>query len=234
MKKTLLSMLMSAVILVSGTVAFAYDTKDVYNGVSDSLVNLNTTGGISPQNHKTIIISRVADIDGTALTTPEYVYIDQGVSEFSLAVEFMLDGRANNPGYYKAQFGGVAGDGTTAEPVYFIVGDFDLNPDDKLTVAEEPVAYGVSMYDEAVYYKKSFKVTTTCEQISQYNSIKLINEEGTKCIGAFPLNRTDEKWEWTNYSGAGEITVALQVYGISEEHKGFNMYFSVEDAVPVQ
>lgn len=239
MKKALVSVLVPASVLASGLTALAakedYDVKDVYNGVENSIGNLNTTGNISPDTHKTVIISRVADIDGIALTEEEVVYVDQSTSAYSTALEVMFNNELET-GYYRATMGTVS-DTSNSETVYFVVGDFNVDPEDKLTVLSEATPYGTD--EGQTWYKKGFSKTVTFEEYNSFKSIKLISADGTQCIGAIKLkdNYTSDgttpgyRWDRTALSGEGDVTIALQVYAIPAASTGFSLYFSPEDVV---
>ena len=233
MKKTLVSVLVLATVLTSSLTAFAVptDLKEVYNGVENSIGDFNAMGGMSKE-HKTIIITKVNELDGTPVES--VVYVDQSTSAYSTALKVMF-AQELATGYYKATMGTVS-DSSNSETVYFVVGDYDVDPSDKLTVLSEAEAYGTSAGQ--TWYKKGFAKTVTFEEYNSFRSIKLISADGTRCIGAIKLknnyssdNTNGYRWDKTNLTGDGEITVALQVYAVPEEAKGFSLYFSTEDAI---
>ncbi len=241
MKRTLLCVLTAMTVMSSCVTALAgpeNTNKEVYNGapnienVEATVENLYTVGGMT-QDHKTIIITRTHDENGIDITD-EVKYVDQSTSVFSKSLEVMF---ANDltPGYYKATMGTV---GTNnAETVFFVVGDFEVDPADKLEVLNEAEAYGTSAGQ--TWYKKGFSKTITFDEYNSFKSIKLISEDGTRCIGAIQLknNYTSDgttpgyKWEKTVLSGDADVTIALQIYAVPENARGFSLYFSTEDAV---
>ena len=138
------------------------------------------------------------------------------------------------PGYYQARMGTV-GDVSNTETVNFFVGDFRVEPQDKLLVLSEAEAYGVD--EGQTWYKKGFWKTVSVEEYNNFKSIKLISADGTQCIGAIQLkndyvsdNTHGYEWGKTNFTGDGDITLVLQIYAVPEEAKGFDLYFSTEEA----
>lgn len=228
MKKALVSVLVLASVLTSGLTVLAGPSdanKEVYNGVE------NTISDFMGNDHKTVIVTRTHDIDGIDITD-ECVYVDQSMSAYSTALELMFNNELE-PGYYQVKMGTV-GDESNTETVYFIIGDFKVDPKDKLDVADARVAYGTD--EGKTWYKQSFTKTVSNDEFSSYKSIKLISEDGTRCIGAISfedyldsLNTHGYKWNRTKVTGSGDITIGLQIYAIPEGQDDFSLYFSTEE-----
>lgn len=252
MKRALLCMVTTIAVLTSGLTVLAVptDLKDVYNTSTDTLENLNTNGGISPNNHKTIIIKKTHDINGKELNKNDnVVYVDQNVSAYSAALEIMFasaddtgypESTGLEPGFYEATMGTVTD--TSYERVNFVVGDYVVDPDDKLVILDPAEAYGQGTLEgtsTTTWYKKSFSKTISYDEYNSFKSLKLISEDGSKCIGAISLvnesytsdNTHGYSWDKTKFTGSGDVTVALQIYAIPEAQKGFNLYFSTEAVV---
>ncbi len=252
MKKALVCLLAVVTVLTSSISVLAVPTnlKDVYNTATDTLENLNTNGGISPNAHKTIIIKKTHDIDGTEVSKNDnVVYVDQNVSAYSSALKIMFasaddtgypEDTGLEPGYYEATMGTVSD--ASYERVNFVVGDYVVDPEDKLVILDAAEAYGqgtLAGTSTTTWYKKSFSKTISIDEYNSFKSLKLISEDGSKCIGAISLvnerytsdNTHGYSWDKTKLSGEGDVTVALQIYAIPEAEKGFNLYFSTDAVV---
>ncbi len=255
MKKALICLLAVATVLTSSmsvmaAVPTAEELKDVYNTSTDTLENLDTEGEISPNNHKTILVKKTHELDGTELDkNANVVYADQSTSAYSTALKVMFASEADagypddtglTPGYYEATMGTVTD--TSYERVLFVVGDFSVDPEDELTVLDEAEAYGTGTLagtSTTTWYKKSFVKTVSYAEYNSYKSIKLIDEAGANCIGAILMdpdsytssNTHGYAWDKTKLTGSGDVTIALQVYAIPEAHKGLKLYFSTDAAV---
>lgn len=229
MKKIMTGLFITAVAFSMTTSTFAaYDVKEVYDSTNNAVSGIQTNGGVTITDNKTVVITKEAELDGTSLSSAladRIVYVNQERSGFDAAVKFML---ADSPdeGYYRARFGNV--NDTNYEDVYFVIGSASSNGD-KMTVADEAEAYGKDKDDTSViYYKKSFTMTTTCDKYSTYKSLKLISEDGTTVIGAVAIG---DSWKKTNFTGEGSLTVGVQVYNIPEQYKGLGVSLSTESAV---
>lgn len=242
MKKTLLSVLTTVAILTSGISVLAgpaNNNVDIFNGMTDengtdSISNMYTTGGISDK-HSTIIVVRTHDLDGTELTTDiseRIAYIDQSTSVYSTVLEVIFNEELES-GFYKVTMGGL--NTASSETAYFVVGDFDVDPDDKLKILDEEEPYGIGDTDGVTYYKKSFKKTISYDDYNEFKSLKLISADGTHCIGAVSLlsnytsgNTHGYAWNKPTLTGSGEVTLALQIYGIPSNSKDLKLYFSTQ------
>lgn len=230
MKKIITGLFITAVAFSMTTSTFAaYDVKEVYDSTNNSVSGIQTNGGVTITDNKTVVITKEAKLDGTSVSATDLaskiVYVNQERSGFDAAVKFML---ADSPdeGYYRARFGNV-GD-TSYDDVYFVIGTPE-NSGDKMTVADAAEAYGRDKDDTSViYYKKSFTMTTTCDRYSTYKSLKLIGEDGTTVLGAVAIG---DSWKKTNFTGEGSLTVGVQVYNIPEQYKGLGVSLSTETAV---
>ena len=213
MKKTIVSMLVSATVLSTCISAFAEGTtyENVYNGYDNKYVVTDESEGVSA--YETVYIERIEDLGGNAVSS-EPVYINQENGGFDDITSFMIKDDAKQ-GYYKATFGGR--NSATTKTVNFIIGEVKFAPEDVMTVADEAVAYGTN--SGTTYYKKGFKLNTT-KNISGFKSIKLIRNG--KCIGAFEND--------LGTSTAGTInTIGLMIYGIPENEADFEVCFSTEE-----
>ena len=209
MKKTIVSMLVSATVLSTCISAFAEGTtyENVYNGYDNKYVVTDESA------YETVYIERIEDLGGNAVSS-EPVYINQENGGFDDITSFMIKDGAKQ-GYYKATFGGR--NSATTKTVNFIIGEVKFAPEDVMTVADEAVAYGTN--SGTTYYKKGFKLNTT-KDISGFKSIKLIRNG--KCIGAFEND--------LGTSTAGTInTIGLMIYGIPENEADFEVCFSTEE-----
>ena len=217
MKKTIVSMLVSATVLSTCISAFAEGTtyENVYNGYDNKYVVTDESEGVSA--YETVYIERIKDLDGNKIE-PEIVYIDQENGGFDDITSFMIKADAQQ-GYYKATFGGR--NSATTKTVNFIIGEVKFAPEDVMTVADEAVAYGTN--SGTTYYKKGFTLNTE-KNISTFKSIKLIRNG--KCIGAFEND--------LNTSTTGAInTIGLMIYGIPENEADFDVCFSTDEVKEV-
>ncbi len=193
--------------------------------------DFNITGTSSSSGN--IYMNNICFYEGGYIgeTEEEVVYVDQSMSAYSTALELMFNNELE-PGYYQVKMGTV-GD-TSYEKVNFVVGDFNVDPKDKLDVADARVAYGTD--EGKTWYKQSFTKTVSNDEFSSYKSIKLISADGTRCIGAISfedyldsLNTHGYKWNRTKLTGSGDVTIALQIYAIPEDQDDFSLYFSTEE-----
>lgn len=228
MKKLVAGLLALAVVLC-GLNAFAAETEqDVYFGSDNSVHIADYNSDI--KNYTTVLIRKKGTTGADGV-----VYVDQQSKGFSDVVDFMLKAgvsKEDDVHDYTATFGNSNND--ESKVVNFSVdnvtisGDVDsvtLDRANKMLVADEPISTDDEEFINKAgngLYKKSFVFTASSGKI--YDKAYIVSSDGKKCYGHFELDLS------TNFTGESDIAYGIQIYNISEENKGINLYLTEMEA----
>lgn len=233
MKKIAAGLFACAVVLCGMTAFAADESKDVYFGSDNSVHFTDADDDVS--DYTTVLI-REKDTTGAG----GVVYVDQQSGGFDSVMNFMLKA-GTEKGNYVATFGNSKNETKT---VGFTVGDITatagsktvtLDQANKMTVADvatsttdEDFTREPEDSDEKTYYKKGFVFTGTLNQFNSFDRIYLVSANGETCVGAFDLYDTAGEHMKPDFSGVGEVAFGIQIYNLSEENKGINLYLGTK------